>query len=76
MNNLFPLSIYNVELESFMNLMKGMIGIETELTNFLKILPWNGLINVKFDAKLMEKLADELNFLTNFVNRDNIVNPE
>lgn len=40
------------------------------------MLSWNKFFNVKYDVKMMERLADELDFLTNFVNRKNIENPE
>jgi hypothetical protein len=40
------------------------------------MLSWNKFFNVKYDVKMMERLGDELDFLTNFVNRKNIENPE
>ncbi len=71
----FPVTIYNVELESFMSFVKRLSDKELILSDFLKILSWNKIFTVKFDIKLMDKLAYELEFLTNFVNRKNIENP-
>ena len=75
--NAQPFTIFSVEMKPFAKYASGLMGdYSTELLNYLNVLSFNNYLKVKPNYESLEKINEELNFLSQFTQETDNENPE
>lgn len=75
--NAQPFTIFSVEMKPFAKYASGLMGnYSTELLNYLNVLSFNNYLKIKPNYESLEKINEELNFLSQFTQETYNKNPE